>query len=654
MPHADFNISDSNQCLDGNNFVFTNKTTGASNFGSDWYFGDGTRDTVKNPNHSYAKKGNYNVMLVTSSVFGCLDTFIKTVTVRSSPVAAFNVSDSTQCLAGNSFLFINQSTIDTATLVHTWDFGDTVSGSLINPVHSYNYGGIYHVKLIAVSVQSCSSQVSTNIYVFNNPKPSIKTSDTVQCFNDNQFTFSPAVINAGSKYGWNFGDGNTDSLTAVNHHYSSNGDFRITLTETTKDGCTASTNRMVHVSVSPSASISVIDISQCLNNNLFSFRNTGTEGSVSCNWRFGDGGTESGSPVTHSYAKEGNYTVMMILSGSGNCSDTASRQILVLPPPKAGFSVNDSQQCLGGNHFIFTNLSDATAVKFYWDFGDGNISGMKDTDHSYSNSGKYTVLMVASSSENCTDSVQKTMTVTPQPPAPTSSSNSPVCLGDPLELYAQTTGNASYSWSSANDFNSVQQNPVIAKSTKKDAGDYYVKATVDGCESEASMVNVVVNLLPVVNLGKDSSICPGYHKLLDAGKYAAYLWQDNSTGRLYDAKEPGIYYVRVTDENNCNGSDTIVFLNKCPSYLYIPNAFSPNGDSLNESFEIYITNITDFHLLIYNRWGEKIFESFDPSFHWDGKYKGIPCETGTYYFSLVYREELGENRSLSGQLLLLR
>lgn len=71
-----------------------------------------------------------------------------------------------------------------------------------------------------------------------------------------------------------------------------------------------------------------------------------------------------------------------------------------------------------------------------------------------------------------------------------------------------------------------------------------------------------------------------------------------------------------------------------PLTIYIPSAFSPNGDGMNDSFGVKGEGISNYHLYIYNRWGEVIFESTNPKQQWDGKYKGQPSEQGTYVYQL--------------------
>ena len=153
------------------------------------------------------------------------------------------------------------------------------------------------------------------------------------------------------------------------------------------------------------------------------------------------------------------------------------------------------------------------------------------------------------------------------------------------------------------------------------------------CDTSAC-VSVTVNVkpLPVVNLGKDAVICEGeIVQLITDSIYTSYLWQDGSTNSSYILSKPGVYWFTV-NYNNCFNSDTVIYtLCEPPLNIWIPNAFTPNGDGKNDVFNIESVNkIKDFHLYIYNRWGQVIFETNDISHGWDGKYKENEMQSGVY------------------------
>ena len=652
---AAFEINDSAQCITGNHFIFTNKsTTSSDTLTNHWYFGDGFDSATVLASHHYLLPDTFGVKLVVNTADGCADSIVKKVIVFPAPITKFNVNDSTQCLKGNSFVFINKTSNDTGKLSYKWDFGDLTSSVLLNPSHSYSKSDTFVVTLTSTSFPACSSSAVTHMIVYPQPVTKIIVNDTTLCFKENLFSFQPAIINPLSKFLWTFGDGTNDINSNTKHHYNSTGLFDVILSETSQYGCIDSVQQIINVLENPNAAISVNDTDQCLSGNLFVFNSIGTPAMKSYQWIFGDGHTGNGATTSHSYSISDTFNIKLIATNNQGCTDTATNQIILYPRLHADFTVNDSSQCLDGNSFIFNNKSDAKAVFFEWSFGDGNNSGISSPVHNYLSAYQFSVKLKVFSADICTDSLIKLITVKPNPQPPTVSSNSPVCLGSEINLFAQSPVNVSYSWNSDNGFKSLLQNPVITISTLTDSGEYHVKCIQNGCESPEAVIDILVLPLPAVNLGKDGVICQGDSVRLDAGNFSSYLWQDNSNSRTYVVYDDGTYFVTATDENKCKNTDTIEFISRCPTNVFIPNAFSPNDDNINETFRIVISNITEFHLIIFSRWGDEIFTSNDSAVMWDGKYKGAICPVGYYFYELNYKEELGLIKVVNGSVLLLR
>ncbi|MCX6246600.1 MAG: gliding motility-associated C-terminal domain-containing protein [Bacteroidetes bacterium] len=165
--------------------------------------------------------------------------------------------------------------------------------------------------------------------------------------------------------------------------------------------------------------------------------------------------------------------------------------------------------------------------------------------------------------------------------------------------------------------------------------------------------------VPVVNLSDKPYLCAGETSQLDAGAgFKTYSWQDGSTGRYYSATSEGLYKVTVTDSLDCKASDS-VRVQVCESLIYLPDAFTPNGDGLNDEFRVVTDQegITGFSMLIYNRWGQLVFESSEISKGWNGMMNGKYAETGTYAWKIVYQVSSQGNSSsttLHGTFMLIR
>ena len=121
---------------------------------------------------------------------------------------------------------------------------------------------------------------------------------------------------------------------------------------------------------------------------------------------------------------------------------------------------------------------------------------------------------------------------------------------------------------------------------------------------------------------------------------------------------PGLtteYLLEIMDANGCEASDSVtIFVLEEPGFIVIPNAFTPNGDGRNDVFNVIGSNIDHIEMAVFNRWGEKIFESLDVNFGWDGTYKGKEQEQAVYIYYIIVGMTDGTTKTLSGNVTLVR
>ncbi len=207
-----------------------------------------------------------------------------------------------------------------------------------------------------------------------------------------------------------------------------------------------------------------------------------------------------------------------------------------------------------------------------------------------------------------------------------------ICEGNTIELVA--SGAYTYSWTPFNTLSSPFGQTVTAFPDMPTT--YTVTGTsIYGCENNASIFIDVVPL-PVVNLGNSSDYCLGDPVLLHAGYNDTidYIWQDGSHGQYYNVILAGLYWV-VADNGYCSVSDT-VYIGYCTE-VWIPNAFTPGEDALNSYFLAKAsTELKEFKIQIFNRWGDLIFESNDIRKGWDGTFKGDVCPVDVYVYKCSY------------------
>lgn len=201
----------------------------------------------------------------------------------------------------------------------------------------------------------------------------------------------------------------------------------------------------------------------------------------------------------------------------------------------------------------------------------------------------------------------------------------------------------------------------INTSAEVDSG-YYKLITVNtaGC-SDRDSIYVMIHPNPVISIAAQDPLCAEGHYVLTPGEgFASYSWQDGSSQSTMPATGEGDFWVKVTDHFGCEGYDTVSLIT-CPTALFIPTAFSPNGDGNNEVFRAVYTGgeeLQDFKIIIFDRWGEMLYQSKTITEGWDGRYKGNFCMSGMYSYIIYFRKPedkaFSQESPIRGMFTLLR
>ena len=139
--------------------------------------------------------------------------------------------------------------------------------------------------------------------------------------------------------------------------------------------------------------------------------------------------------------------------------------------------------------------------------------------------------------------------------------------------------------------------------------------------------------------------------ILDASiGYDWYSWNTGSKDRYLTVEKEGLYYVTVKDDWGCFYSDSILVENQCVSEIYMPSAFTPNNDGLNDEFRVYSKAIILEKMQIFNRWGELIFESDELNDGWNGE----DAPSGVYNYKILYLNSNNKHTQLIGVVTLIR
>lgn len=177
------------------------------------------------------------------------------------------------------------------------------------------------------------------------------------------------------------------------------------------------------------------------------------------------------------------------------------------------------------------------------------------------------------------------------------------------------------------------------------------------CRASDSIIITGINDLPQQFLPVDTGICE-YETLYikAASAYKTYVWNTGASSPGISISKTGFYWLKVTGSNGCVGSDTInIYPKQCLTGFYAPSAFTPNNDGLNDIFRPIIGgNITEYYFSIYNRFGQRIFETKIFSEGWNGTLKGIQQNPGSFVWQCNYRLNNQQAVLKKGSIVLLR
>lgn len=332
---------------------------------------------------------------------------------------------------------------------------------------------------------------------------------------------------------------------------------------------------------------------------------------------------------------KGSGKFVVNVTGPNNCTGKDSVNAVMNSIPQVSISgnttfCNDSQTDLTAN-------TDADSLRWSTNETTATIS-VSETQN-------YSVTVYKNGCSNST-SVQVSSI---DPPSQFSLGNDTAFCGNFSKVLS--TGNQSTVWSTG---------VTAAQITVTTPGTYTATITND-CGSATDEILISKNDLPVVNLGNDTAFCDGELLLNAPVEMRSYLWSTGSQSPSITVTEEGTYSVKVTDENGCSNSDTIDISSNCFNDLWIPNAFTPNGDGVNDVFLVRGNprNTTIERFVVYNRWGNKVFEAnnilpSDVSAGWDGKYKGEYSPFEVYGYEVIARFTNGEKKTLKGNVTLLK
>lgn len=288
------------------------------------------------------------------------------------------------------------------------------------------------------------------------------------------------------------------------------------------------------------------------------------------------------------------------------------------------------------NYKEFNDPGSLPSVAWAWKFQGGLPATSTDREPqniNYPDTGLYITECTSTFSNGTTSTKSVYVLVIWAAPEPIPMKDSSLC--NPAINLTLNAGNNhrgwNYHWTSTDvDLSAIDTNNRTLPIQK--AGTYSVKV-YSKCAVTSKTITLKLGEIPVVNLGKDRFVCRNTAVGLDAGYGAGYTYQwtpTNATSQTILATTAGTYRATVTSFDGCSAYDEVNLIDSCPPIVLIPNAFTPNGASPNDVYRPYLEGFVAMEMRIYNRWGEKVFETTDLNGGWDGYYLSKEAPEGVY------------------------
>jgi gliding motility-associated-like protein len=546
---------------------------------------------------------------------------------------------------------------------YQWIFGDPASGSLDTstlpgPTHIFTNAGIYNIRLKVASGTTCIDSISQPISVFPGFFPDFTVAG--QCKNTPiQFQdISTTLYGVIDSWKWNFGDpasaSNTSTLQNPTHIYAGATSYNVNFIVTSSKGCIDTVPKTIVITDKPALSVTP-DTLICIIDTL-QLNAVGT-GSFLWSPNYNISSLTIPSPLV---SPDVTTTYRVTLTDPFGCTGTDSVKVSVVTAVTQSITPADTTICTTDSVLLKLN---SNALYYQWTENPaGNTLSNPAIKNPVATPVTNTTYAVTGSIGKCIAQNSITINVVPYPNA-SAGADQTVCFGFSAQLNA--SGGRDYTWSPA----TFLSNPLIANpvSVNPTANVRYIVAVTDvlGCPKPSrDTVFVAVSKIKANAGPADTSVVLGQPLQLNATGGNIFLWDpprwlnNIAIGNPISLPQEDITYkVRVSNNFGCFDYDTIrVHVYKLDPSFYVPTAFSPNGDGINDFFRPKAIGMKSLDVFrIYNRWGQLLYSSTEIEGRgWDGTFKGKGQDPATYVWYAEGTDYLNNRVKKKGYVVLIR
>lgn len=636
-----------------------------------WNISDGFTSSNDTIIHTLPAPGTYTISLKVEDPNSCNGLQLVTRNITIEPIVNINValSDTAGCFP----LTINFNNTTASPRSYLWDFGDGDTSTIKSPTHTYTEGGVYTVTLYFIDTTTCNNTdtFQATITVYNDTVTPLFDINRIFYGCDSVGVQVQSFNTDADRVWWYFGDGTVSNSLSDFHIYRDSGLYQIiyVVLDSSKR-CRIIDTVNEYVSLDPlDAVFTVSDTNACVPATIL-FTDASPFVLSTNYWSFGDGTWDTGRVVTHTYTAVDTWSIIHIIIDSSVCNfaDTAYGSIRTRNDSSvASFTSTVLNNCDSALIISFTNTS-INALQFEWDFGDGTGSTLANPTHTWTLPGTYTVRMISIDTTRCHPRDTAYTTVRLRPNAIADFEMLPVaCSGVGVQLNNLSNPNAQFIWYFSDGDTSYTFEPFHIFT---DPGTYTVTMIIydtSACDLfDTVEQSISILAFPIANFAMDR----------DSFYYAEPIQFTNQSQNFTDViwyfgngdssttENPLYTYAQIHEQQPCivayiegtSCADTFcrdIYINFEPR-IGVPNAFTPNGDGINDVIRVEGAGIIELQFMIFNRWGEKVFETRDQAVGWDGVYKAQMQEMEVFAYTVKARFLDDTRKVLTGNITLLK
>ena len=520
---------------------------------------------------------------------------------------------------------------------YLWNFGDGTTSTATNPSHVYNSAGVYDVTLVVSDTAGCFAADSVTFQVDIGDFQGGAVQPTTPVCKGAGYQLEAF---GGANYSWSptaFLDNPLSATPIATIDQTTNFDVIVT------DSCGSDTIKITLEVFSTYPTVTN-DTSICIGNNV----QIGVFGAASQNWT--PSNTLSNNTSTNPIATPQNSTLYYVQGITvDNCNYIDSVLVNVFYNPPIPLIPDTVKLCKDDTVLVIVSGAD----NYLWSPNSSINTLVGDSVLISTNTNQYYYCDFTNACGTLTDSVYLKIQI----PIITAGNDTTICPGTGANLWA--SGGEFFSWKPIGSINNPNSNTTTVYPSSNTT--YYVLGTDKfGCTDTAF---VQVNLFPPIDFQACADIYAFMGNIVEltanSNVIGNYVWSpnnylscENCQTTFANPDQNFTYTVSFTDQNGCTIKDDVSIFYE--GIIFVPNTFSPDGNSFNNVFKAIGGNITEFKMLIFNRWGEIVFTSNSLEDSWDGTYNNLECQIGTYTWKITYTDINNYQKEIVGHINIVK